>query len=242
MKYMSKIFNVLQKDGVLVLFIKIINRIKILIIPYFDYWFDLKHGVNTCAVMFQDDVSGMSPERKEEIVRYEPTPVDVARSVLEKLPIDYSEYTFIDYGSGKARVLLLASEYPFKKIIGVELFKCLIEIARKNFKVCKNLNQKCIDIEMRCANATQFRLPNDPLVIFFFTPFKGMIMDQVAGNIKESLNNTPRPIHIVYYGSRDEIIKMFSDMNVTHKEIYSKRPLSATGNYKAHLFSSRATS
>jgi len=47
--------------------------------------------------------------------------------VLEKLSINHSEFTFIDFGSGKGRVLFLASEYPYKKIIGVELARMLHE-------------------------------------------------------------------------------------------------------------------
>ena len=242
MKYMSKIVNVVKKDGVSVLFLKIKQHIRLKSLPYFDYWFDLKHGVNTCAVMLQGDDSDIDLDGKKDAVRYEATPVNAVRSILKKLSIDYSEYTFIDYGSGKGRVLLLASEYPFKQIIGVELSEDLTKTAKENFEICKNLNQNCTDVELCCANATQFKLPNGPLVIFFFTPFLGIVMDQVVSNIQESLNNTPRPMHIVYYGSRDDIIKIFSDMNFIHQVVYSKRPLSASGNYKAHLFSFRAIS
>ncbi len=42
------------------------------------------------------------------------------------------DFTFIDLGSGKGRVLLMASEYPFQKIIGVEFMPELHRAAQKN--------------------------------------------------------------------------------------------------------------
>lgn len=45
----------------------------------------------------------------------------VLRQILDRLPLDFEEYTFIDLGSGKGRALLIASEYPFRAVVGVEL-------------------------------------------------------------------------------------------------------------------------
>ena len=42
------------------------------------------------------------------------------------------DFTFIDLGSGKGRVLLMASDYPFKKIIGVEFMPELHRAAQEN--------------------------------------------------------------------------------------------------------------
>ena len=246
MKYVSKIINVVQQDGIFALFRKVpgaviwrISMVKFLTTPYFDYWFDLKYGVDTCRMMIHDDAndtSDIGPGNKTA-VRYEPTPVNALRSILKKLRIDHSEFTFIDYGSGKGRALLLASEHPFKKIIGVELSKKLHEIAENNIKKWTCSNQICTDITSCNTDAIEFKLPNEPLVIFFFTPFLGNVKESVIRNIQESFSSCPRPLHIVYYGSRQDFIESLNDMNINHQEIYSEHPLSATGKYKGHLFS-----
>jgi hypothetical protein len=44
----------------------------------------------------------------------------VLRETLAALPIAYDKFAFVDCGSGKGRTLLIASEFPFKFIIGVE--------------------------------------------------------------------------------------------------------------------------
>jgi SAM-dependent methyltransferase len=41
-------------------------------------------------------------------------------------------YNFVDVGAGKGRALLLASELPFRKIIGVELSAELSSMAQNN--------------------------------------------------------------------------------------------------------------
>ena len=37
---------------------------------------------------------------------------------MASLEIDFSQFTFIDIGSGKGRALLLAAEYPFRRVVG----------------------------------------------------------------------------------------------------------------------------
>ncbi len=56
----------------------------------------------------------------------------VMRAMLEQLHLDCHRFCFVDVGSGKGRALLLASDYPFRKIIGVELSPELDRIARAN--------------------------------------------------------------------------------------------------------------
>jgi hypothetical protein len=44
--------------------------------------------------------------------------VTVFKQIMSRLTIRFGEFELIDFGSGKGRVLLLASGYGFKKIIG----------------------------------------------------------------------------------------------------------------------------
>jgi hypothetical protein len=54
--------------------------------------------------------------------------------LMQALPIDFTQFTFIDLGSGKGRVLLMASAYPFKRIIGVEFMPELHRVAQENIR------------------------------------------------------------------------------------------------------------
>jgi predicted RNA methylase len=109
------------------------------------------------------------------------------------------DFTFIDLGSGKGRTLLMASEYPFRRILGVELLPSLHQIAQENLHQYKSESQKCFVLESICADATAFPLPADPLVIFLFNPFPESGMRQVVAKLDQSLREHPRPVYMLYH-------------------------------------------
>jgi Methyltransferase domain len=102
-------------------------------------------------------------------------------------------------GSGKGRTLLMASDYPFRHIVGVELLPSLHRIAQQNLRQYQNESQKCFALESICADATTFPIPDDPLVIFLFNPFPESGMRQVFANLERSLQDHPRPVHVLYH-------------------------------------------
>lgn len=179
----------------------------------------------------------ISDAQKETSKEYAPTPVKAIRNILKSLSIDHYQYTFIDIGSGKGRVLLLASEYPYNKVIGIEFSRMLHLTAEKNLKRWKHLGRiKCRNTELLCMDATEFNLPQKPLVLFFFTPFIATVAKQLVRTIKADFNNDPRPIHLVYYGGRPEFLNALVETGFSYSEVYSARPLAATIHYKGYLF------
>jgi hypothetical protein len=89
--------------------------------------FDNEFGLDTesQAPVEELDIDGDIARQKRHY--YAPTPISLAKSILEQLELNMSDYVFIDLGSGKGRDLLLAALYPFKQTIGVELDKPLVE-------------------------------------------------------------------------------------------------------------------
>ncbi len=64
--------------------------------------------------------------------RYSPTPVRTIRCVIAASRPSHDD-VFVDFDAGKARVMLVAADFPFKMIAGVEFSESLCEIARRNF-------------------------------------------------------------------------------------------------------------
>ena len=118
--------------------------------------------------------------------------------IMQALPIDFSQFTFVDLGSGKGRVLLMASDYPFKKIIGVEFMPELHHAAQKNIAGYSNDRQRCRQIETVCMDARDFQFPLEPLVVYLFNPFSEPTFAQVLENLRRSVEQTPRPVYIAY--------------------------------------------
>jgi len=108
------------------------------------------------------------------------------------------DFTFIDLGSGKGRVLLMASDYPFKRIVGVEFTPNLVSTAEKNIAGYFSDRQRCRKIETLCMDARDFQFPSGPLVVYLFNPFSESTFAQVLENLRRSLEQSPRPVYIAY--------------------------------------------
>lgn len=108
------------------------------------------------------------------------------------------DFTFIDLGSGKGRVLLMASDYPFKRIVGVEFMPELHRAAQKNIAGYSNGRQQCRHIESVCMDARDFQFPPGPLVVYLFNPFSESTFAQVLKNLRQSIEQAPRPVYIAY--------------------------------------------
>jgi SAM-dependent methyltransferase len=164
-----------------------------------DKEFDRRFGVDTSGTI---PLSALDVEDAnwEYGHAYEPTDPRFFKAIVGALPIQFEEFTFVDVGSGKGRVLLLATEFPFRKILGVEISKRLQEISEQNVRKYRNtvVNLKCTNVETVCADAEYFQIPNDPCVLYLFNPFQEEIMRKVLANIQQSLQESPRDLYIVY--------------------------------------------
>jgi tRNA G46 methylase TrmB len=78
---------------------------------------------------------------------YQPTEPALFREMMARLPIEFDRFTFVDIGSGKGRTLLMASEYPFWKIVGVELIAELHDAAEENIRDYRSPTERCMHIE-----------------------------------------------------------------------------------------------
>jgi len=152
---------------------------------YGDAEYDWEHRVDTTSatVSWRSRLMGLlnSP--------YQPIPEDQFREMMRALNIDFSRFTFIDIGSGKGRALMLASEYGFRRIIGVELLPELDRIARQNLTRLRERG-KNLPVELVCGDATDFVFPAEPTVVFLFNPLPTSSLARMLQNIKGNLSKT----------------------------------------------------
>jgi len=162
---------------------------------YGDVDYDWDHQVNTtsAAVGWRNRLLGVlhSP--------YQPTEPSLFQEMIQSLTIDKSQYTFLDLGSGKGRTLLMASKYPFRRVLGVELLPELDQIAQENIRQVKSDQRKCGTVESVCQDARVFEFPEEALLIYLFNPFLESGLARVVGNLEQSLRASPRPVIILYH-------------------------------------------
>ena len=171
---------------------------------YGDAEYDWEHRVNTssAAVGWRDRLLGVfhSPYQPTESALYH----EMIAALAEQAGFDFPAFTFVDLGSGKGRTLLMASDYPFRRIVGVELLPTLHHEAQENLGKYQNESQRCFALESICADATEFSFPTDPLVLFLFNPFPESGLRTVIANLGNSLREHPRKIYVIYHNPLQE--------------------------------------
>jgi SAM-dependent methyltransferase len=166
---------------------------------YGDADYDWDHRVNTtsAAVGWRDRLLGVfhSPYQPTDPALFH----EMLNAVRRSLHFNFADFAFLDLGSGKGRTLLMASDYPFKRILGVELLPSLHDIACENLRCYKSESRKCFALEAVCADATTFPFPDEPLLVFLFNPFPESGLRKVITNLEQSLRARPRPIWVLYH-------------------------------------------
>jgi len=129
---------------------------------------------------------------------YQPIEPELFRNAINALEIDFSKFNFVDIGSGKGRALLLASQYPFERILGVELLPELNQIAEDNIRKFPSHLKRCENIQAILGDATKFFFPPEPLVVFLFHPLPESDFVELLVNLTGSLRTSPRTTYLVY--------------------------------------------
>jgi SAM-dependent methyltransferase len=159
--------------------------------------FDRQFGVDTSGLIFPEDLwSGSRNDLFSS--EYIGVPPSLFRRLIATLEIDHSRFTFLDLGSGKGRALMLASELPFREVIGVELSPELHEVACKNLLQFRSSSQRCASLRSIRGDAAQFPLPAGPLVLYMWNPFCEPVFLQVLANLENSLRQDPRDVYVLY--------------------------------------------
>lgn len=164
-----------------------------------DAEFDWDRRVNTtsAALSWRNRLLGVfhSP--------YQPTEAPLFHEMIEALreqtQAGFHDFIFIDLGSGKGRALLMASDYPFRRILGIDLLPALHQTAQENLSNYKSESQKCFALESICADATNFVFPAEPTVLYLFNPFPEQGLRRVIANLEQSLRAHPRPLYLLYH-------------------------------------------
>jgi SAM-dependent methyltransferase len=161
--------------------------------------FDSTFGVSTSGRIGQYDLKVDEPALLAHAVEYRPTPVNDFVDILRGLGLDFRSWTFLDLGAGKGRALLLASLFPFAKVVGVEFAAELVEEARRNIAAFRNPRQVCRNLHVVCQDAAAYTLPAGNVLVYLNNPFHGPVMQRVVANIDASIRGSSRDLYVVYW-------------------------------------------
>lgn len=134
--------------------------------------------------------------------QYFPTEPWLFEEIMQAIPIQFEDFTFVDLGSGKGRALMMAAPYGFRRILGVEFMPEWHRIAQENIRKftehCAAGNKPALAIESVCMDARDFELPAGPLVVYFFNAFPEPVLAEVLERLQRSWQENHRPVFVAY--------------------------------------------
>ena len=116
------------------------------------------------------------------------------------------------------RAIVAAATLPYREIIGMDVSDQLVGLAKNNIEGMRY--RKAGRIQLMVADASRFEIPDSVNVMYFYNPFRGQVLHKVVGNIRDSFDRAPRPIHIVFFnnGHFDQVIEPLSWIRKTWQQ------------------------
>ena len=172
--------------------------------------FDLEFGMRTSGLIAGRHLASGHKHDRHNTAYY-----GVAPSVFEAMvarwrryrplpPID--EFTFIDLGAGMGRAVLLASQFPFRAAIGVEINPALARIARKNLALWRAAGRALAPTRILCRDAVEFEFPAGPCVAFLFNPFRAPVLRRIVASWSSNFAGRARQLDILYVNNEQQSV------------------------------------
>lgn len=166
--------------------------------PERDRTFDRRFGTDTGGSVATSELGILDRPTREQAILYLPSPPGVTRWMLRNVGVAPAQCTFVDLGCGKGRVLLIASEWPFKRILGVEISETLAAVARDNARRVCEAEPARTPVEVECVDAAAFVIPDGDLLLHLYHPFESDLLAKVLSRLETSWRARPRRVVVAY--------------------------------------------
>lgn len=197
---------------------------------YDDCVFDFLHGSQTNGTVSLNNVT-ICGQNKHLGRQYEGTRARALRALLRTCNFPEAS-VFVDFGCGKGKALLIASNYLFKRIVGIDFSPELCEIAKNNVRAYTMKRGASMEINVIACDAAAYEIKDDENVFYFFNPFKACLLEQVVNNIAISFTRHRRPVWIIYNNP------IYSDVLDSEKRFNSRRVFTY-GSSVFHVYQNR---
>ncbi len=166
--------------------------------------FDLQYGTDTGGLIWGEDLPTGHRHDAWNTAYYGIAPsvfTEALRLVQEHASFDPAQFTFIDVGSGKGRAVLLAAQYSFARVLGIELAPTLHAVSVTNLSRFPSSAIRAGRVDLRQADAADFpwgESLDDPLLLFLYNPFSRPVLEKFLASLHASLVEQPRPVYFLY--------------------------------------------
>jgi len=196
--------------------------------------FDLEHGTDTSGMIEAENLQDSQRRKSIHNTGFYATAPSMFQQAFAGLDIDFEKFTFVDLGAGKGRIMLLASNFPFKRVLGVEFVPELHAAATRNISLYQPAARQCQDVQCILSDVRDFVFPPVPLVIFMWHPFVGPVFERVMTNLEDSLRSDPREVYLVYL--KPEFEHVVIERVPSLKKMWESRFTMTEQDFAAYIF------
>jgi hypothetical protein len=162
---------------------------------------------------------------------YKPSPYFVFKWALSAVAEeDIGRMSFVDYGAGKGRALLLASQHPFTAVGGIEFAEELHDNATMNIAQFPRSRMKCRNVECVLDDVVNITPLDGEAVHYFFNPFAPEVFAEVLKGIVASYHARPRRLYVI-------LIDMDAGELMHRTGVFQEMKLPAPERMQAQTFS-----
>jgi SAM-dependent methyltransferase len=174
--------------------------------------FDRLHGTDTSGLLPSSVIARGTQARIEDLTAYYGIAPSILCSLLDLWlqrlhpPAPIERTVFLDVGAGKGRAMLVASQYPFLRVEGIELNPQLVSIATRNISLWQpqaNANLLA-PLQLHQGDAAKHPLPSEPLLAHLFHPFEARVLQKFLRHIETELVHHPRPVDLFYVNAEHD--------------------------------------
>jgi len=178
--------------------------------------FDRAHGVDTGGLIYADPAAEGPAGGRHNAGYYATAPslfrgaMELWRGTLAATGYAVEDYTLVDIGCGKGRVLMLGTEYGFREIVGVELDPGLARVARRNLRTFGRKGRIGLPglqhretwgtqgVRIIDGDALTVPLPDGPVALFYFNSFEREMTEMWLARLGKIARDRTAPLDLIY--------------------------------------------
>lgn len=172
--------------------------------------FDALHGTETGGLISGGSLA-VGSRHDAHITAYAGIAPSRLRAALdmwrERLPAgeQLEAFSFVDLGCGKGRAMLLASERPFREVLGVELNAALAGTARENVLLFERSGLRRAGITVIGGDAAAVAYPPGPLLVFIYNSFGVPVVRLVLDALERHVRRTRSRVDLLFQNEGPEM-------------------------------------
>jgi hypothetical protein len=172
--------------------------------------FDRRYGTDTYASLPLSAMDGVDMGLLHHAVQYEVSAIPKFQRAMAALVgagmNDPGQYDFVDFGSGKGLVVMLAAQRAFKKVYGVEMAPVLHEVALENVRIFQEKGGDRSPIALSCGNALTYPWPDGNVIAYLYNPFDEELTAKFIDRLLEEAARMRRKVAVVYVNPVHQVL------------------------------------